>query len=161
MSAITAPPDQAVEPDAPAPARPRRRRWLLLLVVVLAAAGTGGWLLLGPSAATEDAGPPSPPAEGAVVEVGTLTTNLAGSGGHFARVGLALVLAEGEDAAAVADRFALVKDAAIGELGQIEAGRLQAAGGSAVLRERLTAHADELYPDGEVLRVVLTEFLVQ
>lgn len=161
MSTTTAPPTTTAEPSQEAPARRRSRlRLVIVAIVVLVGAGVGGYLFLtGGEAASAEV--EAPPAEGAVVEVGTLTTNLAGSPGRYARVGLALVLAEGTDPATVEERFALVKDAAISELGQHDAATLQGPEGSQELRDGLARRLGQVYPDGEVLRVVLTELLVQ
>lgn len=165
MSTATATaPAEAPAPDL-APEAPRRSRRLLLIVaaVVFVALGAGAYFLLlaGDGEATGTEAEPEPVAEGPVVEVGTLTTNLAGANGRYARVGIALVLSADADAAAVGERFALVKDAAITEIGRHDAAALQAAGGTETLRDGLAERITRLYPDGEVLRVVLTELLVQ
>lgn len=159
MSATT-----ATAPAAPA-APPARSRRLVLVVAVVVLAGVLASVGYAVFLRTEDADAASAaeaaPVEGAVVEVGTLTTNLAGAAGRYARVGIAVVLAEGADTAAVEARFALVKDAAIGEIGRHDAAALAAADGTERLRAGLAERIRELYPDGEVLRVVLTELLIQ
>lgn len=145
------------------PPRRSRRRLLVSLVVVLALAASGaGYLLL--TGSDEPADEPvaaGPVEEGAVVEVATVTTNLAGSGDRYARVGIALVLSVDADPVVVASRFALVKDATISEIGRHDAAALQQPDGVGALRRGLGERITELYPDGDVLRVVLTDLLVQ
>lgn len=153
----------AVEPTAePAGRKPRRRLRLVVGLLLLGALGAGGYLLfLGGGAEAAEEKVEEPVAEGPVVEVGTLTTNLAGAANRYARVGVALVLRDGAVAADVEGRFALVKDAAITEIGRHEAAALQGADGTERLRAGLAEQITAVYPDGEVLRVVLTELLIQ
>lgn len=160
MSADTAP--VPTEPAAAAPTRSRRRLFLILGVVLAVGLGVGAYVFLGGDQAAADAPPPAEEAavDGPIVEVGTLTTNLAGST-RYARVGIALVLTADADPAAVASRLALVKDAAISEIGSHEAETLQSDGGTEALRVGLTERIVALFPDGEVSRVALTELLVQ
>lgn len=160
MSATaTTPAPAAAEPAATGP-KPRRRL-LIVGVAVLALAAAGGYVVLGGDAGPSTAPAEAPVVEGVVAEVGTLTTNLAGPAAHYARVGIALVLREGVDPAVVEERFALVKDAAITEIGRHDPATVSGSDGTEALRAGLTAKVQALYPDGEVLRVVLTELLVQ
>ena len=147
---------------APSGAPPKRRRIVVLAAVVLIAGGGGyaATTLLSPPAAAAPAPAPTP-VEGAVVEVAEMTATLAGEVPHLARVGFAVVLAEGVDAAVVEPRFALLKDAAVSELARSSAGVLITPEGVDDLRERLSQRAVATYPDGEVLRVVLTQLVVQ
>lgn len=150
---------------APAPARAGSGRLrmiaLLVVVAVLAAAGafTAMRLLAGPSVAA--AAEPAEPVEGAVVDVAEMTATLAGDPPHLARVGIAVVLEESADEAAVSPRFALLRDATVSELTRSPAPELMTSDGVDSLRDRLTARAQDIYPDGEVLRVVLTELVIQ
>jgi flagellar FliL protein len=156
--------DAVPAPDA-APVKGRSRRLLAIIAAVLVLGiAAGGYLFLSGGAADADPAPEPAPedvAEGPVVEVGTLTTNLAGTPARYARVGLAVVLTAEADPAAVEARFPLVKDAAITEIGRHDAAMLQTADGSGALRDGLTEAVVSLYPDGEVVRVVLTELLIQ
>lgn len=130
-----------------------------LLVIALGGAGFGGYVL---GAKSAGAAPPEEvePAEGEVVEVGVLTVSLAGAGSNHARVGLAVVLAEGLGPDAVSGRLPLVKDAAISVLAGKTPDDFRTPDALARLRGQLTDIAREIYPDGEVLRVVLTEAIV-
>lgn len=139
----------------------RSRRGLIVmaagLVILL---GGAGYMFLGVGGAEPDADV-AEPADGSIVEVGVLTTNLSGPTARYARVGVALVLHPDADPAAVAARFPLVKDAVIDEIGRHEPAALQGADGGALLRAALTQRVQGVFPDGEILRVVLTELLVQ
>lgn len=146
------------------------RRWRKAIVVGLAALVVAGGLagvyflvLDGGGDPERDAEPTvdASPSEGPIVEVGTLTTNLAGAAGRYARVGIALVLRADADAAVVEQRLALVKDAAIGEIGRHDVATLSGGDGPELLRKGLSDTIRELYPEGEVVRVVLTELLIQ
>jgi flagellar basal body-associated protein FliL len=151
---------------APAPAAPedgRRRRAPLLLgaVVLVLGVAVGAYLVLGGGEPAETVAEPQPAEEGAVVAVADMTANLAGEPVSYAKVAFAAVLAAGADEAAVAARFPLLRDAAITELSTITGAHLRTTAGADELRGRLTARAAALYPDGEVLRIVLTELVVQ
>jgi flagellar protein FliL len=158
LSATIAPAPHLVD-DEDEPRGGRRRLLVLLLVLVLAAAGAGWYLLVGPGAAAPtEAGEVT---EGAVVPLPPLTTTTGTAALHHARVTLALVLVDGADEAAVTARTPLLQDALLREIATMDADRLRSAVGSDELRENLTVHAQTVWPDGEVLRVVLTELLVQ
>jgi flagellar protein FliL len=142
-----------------APARPAKKRLILVIVpALLVVAGVAGYLL---RPAPADAGPPPPPPEGEIVEVAQLTANLAGPELHYARVAFSVVLVDGKAAGDVQARFPLVRDAALSELAGTTPDQLRGTEGVEGLRDRLSERAVALYPDGEVLRVVLTELVVQ
>ncbi|HSK97482.1 MAG TPA: flagellar basal body-associated FliL family protein [Euzebyales bacterium] len=141
-----------------------KRKLLIIIgvVVVIAAGAFAGLQFLGGSDAEagEEASESEPPAEGEVLDVATLTT-VAG-GNSLARVGLAVVLSETATADTVSGRFPLLKDAAVSELASTMGEDLRTAEGADALRRRLTKRAKEdIYPDGEVLRVLITELVIQ
>lgn len=155
----TAPTPTAYE--AP-PRRPRRR--LLLLAVMLAVvlgAGAAFALTTGDAVAPETAEEHPAVEEGEIVDVGTLTTNLAGEPAQYARVGVALVLSADADVAAVEADLALVKDAAIAEISRHTASDLRGEAGVKALRTGLSGAVTALFDDEKVVRVALTELLVQ
>ena len=129
------------------------------LVVVTAGAFFGLRFFGGSSAEAEEV-ESQPPAEGEVLEVATLTTTVGGDA-SLARIGLGVVLSEEAVADVVSARFPLLEDAAVSELAGAEAQDLRTAEGADALRRRLTKRAQEIYPDGEVLRVLLTELVIQ
>lgn len=139
------------------------KKKLIVLVVVLAVGGFGArtFLLGGGEKAKAE---PEPVKEGEVVEVDPMTVNLADPGRHYARIGLALVLAEGGGGHGgggdVEKRLALLKDAAITKIGSKTSAMLKTVDGQNELRKELSEVAHELY-HGAVLRVILTEIIVE
>jgi flagellar basal body-associated protein FliL len=139
----------------------------VVLVVVAGAFGTKTFLGAGSSDAATTADPA--PEEGAVVSVAQMTASLAGgapsdAGGgasHYARIEFAAVLDANADQTTVEARFPLLKDGALSVLMGFGADELRTVAGADRLREALTAKAHEIYPDGDVVRIVLTELLIQ
>ncbi|HVL99751.1 MAG TPA: flagellar basal body-associated FliL family protein [Egibacteraceae bacterium] len=146
--------------DTPSAARrpARRRRTLpVAAALALACAAAAVFVLSGSHEQAGDAAPQ----EGAIVDVAQMTANLAGPQVHYVRFGFAAVLAADVAAADVEGRFALLKDAALSEIATFSADHLRTPAGVEELRGRLTARAAGVYPDGQVLRIVLTELVVQ
>lgn len=136
---------------------------IVALVVVLAG-GAAAYVFMGSSggeAAAEAPAEPVAPVEGAVIDVTTMTVNLGGGAQQYARVGFAVVLNETAEASVVEGRFALLKDAALTRISTYTAEQLLSPVGMSSLRDDLTAAAQEVWPEGEVLRVALTELIVQ
>ncbi len=101
-------------------------------------------------------------AEGAVIEAGELTVNLADEGEpRYARVNFAVVLDATADSGVVGERVALLQDAALSVMSGYTSAELRGPAALDGVRGELTEKAQEIYPDGEVLRVVLTELIVQ
>lgn len=137
-----------------------KRTRLIIAVVVLALAAVAAKMFLLPGAAAES-GPPPAPEEGAVVTIGQMTTSLAGGGSHYARVELAAVADAATDATALEERFPLMRDQALTVLMGFSAEELRTVEGADALRAALTERAQEVWEEGEVLRIVLTDLLVQ
>lgn len=109
-------------------------------------------------------------AEGAIVDAGNLTVNLADETPRYAKVGVALVLVEGSDPLAVESKLPLVLDAVLSEVSRMTADELLAESGFEALRVAIGRAAIDIYnepaeddiPEVRVVkRVVLTELLVQ
>lgn len=139
-----------------------------LLLGLLLVGGAAWFFLLRPApvdpaeaAAAAAEAAEAPPVEGEIVQVEVMTVNLSSPELSFARLGVALVLAENGVSDDVLPRMALFRDAAISEIAQWGPDDLRTPAGHQLLRDGLTAVADEVWADGEVLRVVLTELLVQ
>jgi len=98
---------------------------------------------------------------GASVEVAQMTVNLASEDLRYARIGFGLELAAGTDAALLEPKYNLLKDALITIAIGMSPELLRTAAGQQDLRDQLTAKAQEIFPDGEVLRVILTDLVVQ
>lgn len=101
------------------------------------------------------------PPEGAVIEVEQMTVTLAEDPIRYARIKFGVVLPVGGDSAVVGDRIPVLKDAALEVISGYTADELVGPEALARLREDLTASALNVFSEGEVLRVVLTEVLVQ
>lgn len=140
--------------------RSRRRLLLLLLPVILLVLGgcAAAWFLV--FAPDADAGEPAI-VEGEIVALEPQTTTLGGGSLRHARVAVAIVLAEGVDPTVVAERSELLQDALLRELADMDAEGLRSAAGSDRLRRRLSEEAVTIWEEGQVVRVVLTELLVQ
>ncbi len=147
-----------VDEEAPPKRRSKVRLIAVLLVVALAAAGGLKMTVLSPSeAATEEV----VPEEGEIVAIGEMTTSLAGGGSHYVRVQLAAVLNATADPTAAEERFPLMRDRALGVLMGFTADELRTVEGAERLRTTLTQEAQTVWDDDQVLRIVLTDLLVQ
>lgn len=150
----------AVPLPTEAPAKGGRSRLVLVVLAVLALAAVAAKLFLLPGAAPE-AGPAPAPEEGEVVTIGQMTTSLAGGGTHYARVELAAVANAEADAAGLEERFPLMRDQALTVLMGFTAEQLRTVEGADALRAALTERAQAVWEDDQVLRIVLTDLLVQ
>lgn len=101
------------------------------------------------------------PVEGPVIEVDEMTVTLTDDPIRYARLRFAIVLPEGGDTAAVGDRVPVLKDAVLEVVSGYAAADLMGPDALRILRDELTEKALEVYDEGLVLRVVLTEVLVQ
>lgn len=155
--------DAAVETAPAAEGKPSRRKLVIILAAVLLAGGGAAVVvpgLLGGSAEAS-AETVEEPTEGLVVPLEPMTASIGGAQAGYVRLGIALVLVEGITAEQVTDRFPLVQDAALSALSQYEPAQLRTPEGIETLRADLGDRVRAIYADGEVLRVVLTELLVQ
>lgn len=125
------------------------------LLVALLAAGSAWWWFGDAAEAAED----EPLVEGEIVEFEPQTTTLGGSTDH-ARVAMAVVLAERVDPEVIPPKAPLLRDALLRELAELDGATLRSAEGSARLRDELTDAARRIWDDDQVVRVVLTELVV-
>ncbi len=154
MSITTAPAPDTTAEAAP-PRRGRKPLLLVVVVVVLLAVAGGAFVFL---RAPADA--VSEPVPGPVVDLEPLTLNLAD--GRFLKVGLSLQLTA--DAAGAhggeAVNGAKARDAAIGIFGQRTYDQLLSPKGRETARTALDTEVRKRY-EGEVMKVYLTEFVMQ
>ena len=141
-----------------------KKKLIIGVVGAVAVAGGAYFFLMGgggeeadPEAATTT----TVAAEGAVIEAGQLTVNLADEETRYARLNFAVVLSMGADSAVVGERIPLLQDAALSLLTGYTSDDLLGPEGLDRLRGDLSESALEIYANGEVLRVVLTEVIVQ
>ena len=137
-----------------------------IIGAVVVVAGAAVYFLFlggGGEAAEEEAevAEASEPVEGAIVESEEMTVNLADNDPRYARIRFAVVLHEGSDQTAVGERFPLLKDRILDVMAGFTADELLADGGIDDVRTQLTSASQDVWPDGDVLRVLVTELLVQ
>jgi flagellar protein FliL len=138
-----------------------KKKIILMAVPALLAIGAGAFFFLGGSG---DASAPTttlPPIEGEIIPIETLTVNLVGEENRYARLGFAVVLDSLADVGVVEGKLPLLQDAAIGVMVHYDSTTLQSVEGQEQLRQELTDASIALFPEGEVLRAVLTELIVQ
>jgi len=99
--------------------------------------------------------------EGPVIEADQMTINLADVDARYARIKFAVVLPLGGDGAAVGERFPILKDAVLDVVVGYTSSDLRQPGILDTLRGEFTEKAQEVWPDGEVVRVLITELLIQ
>lgn len=155
---------EAARPDeAAATPPPRKRKWTLLAVLPALVLAAGAAVIL--FGGTPDVAASAPAVlsdeEGPVIEVDTLTVNLIGEEGRYARIGFAVVLSVEADRAVVGAKVPLMRDAALTVMTDYSADELQTAAGIDSLRTDLSRAMGDLFPDGAVIRAVLTELVVQ
>lgn len=139
--------------------RGKKMKLVAVVVAVLAVVAVAAKMFLFSGAAA--AGPPPAPEEGPVVTIGQMTTSLAGGGAHYARVDIAAVTNAAADPAALEADFPLMRDQALTVIMGFTAEQLRTVEGADQLRDALTEKAQAVWEDDQVLRVVLTDLLVQ
>ncbi len=142
---------------------PKKGKKKLIIMVVGAAAVAGGafFFLSGGDEAAAEEPEVVEVVEGPVIEGDQMTVNLADDEPRYARLKFAVVLPEGSDSAAVGERIPLLKDAILDVVSEYDAEALRAPSALDELRTEFTERSASVWPDGEVLRVVITELLVQ
>lgn len=135
---------------------------LFIIIGVVVALG-GGYFMFGSGGGSEEAGVTTTTevVEGVVIEGDQMTVVLADSDTRYARITFGVVLPVAGDSAAVGAKMPLLKDAALSIVSELTADDLKGAAGLDRLRTALTASALEIFTEGEVIRIVLTEVLVQ
>jgi flagellar FliL protein len=149
-------------PQEPAKKKGGKKK-IFMIVGLIAALGGIYFFMFAGSGGAEVATEDTTPVEGVVIDGATMTVALNDGSGvaHFARVAFAVVLSEGADSAAVGNRIQILQDAALTTIAGFTAEDLRSVEGLDRLRSALTADALVVWPDGEVIRVVLTEVIVQ
>lgn len=140
---------------------------LVPAIVLAVGIAAGGYFMGGSSEkATDDKkSEEEAPKPGEIATMEPLSVNLAD--GHFLKVGVAVVLAEGiEPGEFQKGKIALAKDMLIDRLGGAEMETLTSPEGRKALKEELSTKAKEIYVDEEtkqptVLEVYFTDFVMQ
>jgi flagellar FliL protein len=140
----------------------KKKLVMIVVPIVVVIAGAAGFFLRGGD--TAEAAVPTttvPIVEGDVIEVDTMTVNLVGEEGRYARVGFAVVLDSTAESGAVGVKVPLMRDATLTVMTGFDSTELQTAEGMERLRHELSDAIVAFFPDGEVIRAVLTELIVQ
>ena len=140
----------------------KKKLVMIVVPIVVVIAGAAGFFLRGGD--TAEAAVPTttvPIVEGEVIEVDTMTVNLVGEEGRYARVGFAVVLDSTAESGAVGMKVPLMRDATLTVMTGFDSTELQTAAGMERLRQELSDAIVAIFPDGEVIRAVLTELIVQ
>lgn len=149
--------------EAAADAKKGGSKKIVMIVVGLAVLGVGAKMtvLKGKSEAAEPK--EVEPVEGEVIDVGSLTVNLADGERHYARVGIGLVLNATAPHEGVEHHVPIFKDAAITAITKHTSAQLRSSEGREALRHELMEAAHEVWhePKDTVLKIVLTELLIQ
>jgi flagellar FliL protein len=139
----------------------KKKLIMIVVPVIVVIAGAAGFFLRGGDTAEAAVPTTVPIVEGDVIEVDTMTVNLIGEEGRYARVGFAVVLDSTADSGAVGKKMPLMRDATLTVMTDFDSTELQTADGMERLREELSDAVVAIFPDGEVIRAVLTELIVQ
>ncbi len=101
-------------------------------------------------------------AEGEIVQIPEMTLNLADKDElHFARIGLAVVLLEGEDVTIATTKMPLVQDVVVDVIGDMTFEELRAPGAKDNLREIISERSREAFDGETVSRILFTSFVMQ
>ena len=153
--------DEQVEETTEKSGGKKKLIMIVVPIVAVIAAGAGFFLRSGDTAAAAVPTTTIPVVEGDVIEVDTMTVNLIGEEGRYARIGFAVVLDSTADSGAVGKKMPLMRDATLMVMTEFDSVELQTAEGMDRLRKELSDAVVAIFPDGEVIRAVLTELIVQ
>jgi flagellar basal body-associated protein FliL len=136
-----------------------------LIAIVIAAMLVGGvgakfTVLSGGKAGTPKPTPTPTPTPGPVIDLGDLTINLA-EPSRYALVGLAVELGKTADPATITTQMPLLKDAGVRKLNGLPAATLLSSAGQDTVRAELTDQAQQIFGKDKIVRVLLTEVVVQ
>lgn len=149
--------DQATLPAAaPAEAKKGKKKMLIVVVAILLAAGGAYYMLMGKAASAAAPAAPPPPEPGIVLPLDPIYINLAQ--GHFLKLGLAL---QGSKKAGKELDGSQALDLAISTFSGEDMATLGDLQTRAKLKKELVAKVTEGYPEGEVIDVYFTEFVMQ
>jgi len=134
---------------------------IILVVVLVAGIGAKFTVLSGGKASGKATPAPDPtPTPGVVIDLGTMTINLADPG-RYALVGLAVELGKTAKADTITAQMPLLKDASVRKLSGMSATTLLSQAGQDQVRAELTDQAQQIFGKDKIVRVLLTEVLVQ
>jgi flagellar basal body-associated protein FliL len=133
---------------------------IILVVVLVAGIGAKFTVLSGGKSGKATPTPTPTPTPGIVIDLGTMTINLADPG-RYALVGLAVELGKTGTAEKFTPEMPLLKDATVRKLAGWTAAKLLSTTGQEDVRTQLTDQAQQLFGKDSVVKVLLTELIVQ
>jgi flagellar basal body-associated protein FliL len=158
--------DTAPVADKDAEEKPKSKKKLMMIGAVLAAGAAYKFVLAPkpaePAAADGAAMEATPAPEGEVAPIPELVVNLASSEEvHYARVGVGAVLAEGIDVSSMEGQLPKISDIVIEIVSRHTFEDLREPEAVTTLKGEISEAAAEAFPDGEVIRVIFTTFVMQ
>lgn len=100
--------------------------------------------------------------EGEIIAIPEMTLNLADIDElHFARIGLAVVLLEGEDPVIAQTKVPLVQDVVVDVVGDMTFEELRKPGAKEELRDVISEKAREAFKGEMISRILFTSFVMQ
>jgi flagellar basal body-associated protein FliL len=150
----------AAAPDEGGVKKKGKGKLVGIVVAVVVVAGIGAKFTL-PSGGKAGAAVDPTPTPGQVVDLGTITINLADPTPHYAEVGLALEVSPTASADKLTTQMPLLQDAAVSQLSALTEAQVLAPGGQDAIRAALTTRAQQLFGKAIVDKVLLTELVVQ
>jgi len=132
----------------------------IVLAVVLAGVGAKFTVLSGGKAGKGTPTPAATPTPGPVIDLGDLTINLAEQS-RYALVGLAVELGKTANPETITAQMPLLKDASVRKLSGMSAATLLSQAGQDQVRAELTDQAQQIFGKDAIVRVLLTEVVVQ
>jgi len=100
--------------------------------------------------------------EGEIIPIPEMTLNLADLDvPRFARIGLAVVLQEGEDPVIAATKMPLVQDVVVDVVGSMTFDELREPGAKTALKEEISQLSRDAFAGELVSRVIFTSFVIQ
>jgi len=135
---------------------------IVIVAVAMLAGGVGAkfTVLSSGKAGTPKPVPTPTPTPGPVIDLGDLTINLA-EPSRYALVGLAVELGKTADPATITSQMPLLKDAGVRKLNGMPAATLLSQAGQDEVRAELTDQAQQIFGKDKIVRVLLTEVVVQ
>ena len=133
---------------------------IVLAVVLVAGVAAKFTVLSGGKAGKATATPAPAPTPGPVIDLGDLTINLA-EPSRYALVGLAVELGKTAKADTITAQMPLLKDASVRKLSGMSATTLLSQAGQDQVRAELTDQAQQIFGKDKIVRVLLTEVVVQ
>ncbi len=155
------PKDDAATVEVETPDEPKKKKgkkkFVLALVVVVALGGA--YKVLGTKKAPAKASAePTPKVFGPVINLDSITLNLAD--GHYLKIGVALQLSKYAKSGDFTNTDAKTLDATISVFGAETVPQLSAPGGRDAAKETLAKKVEALYP-GQVIGIYFTDFVMQ